>query len=295
MLAKVFLCLLGVAFAMGKSSDVSIAGTGYQDDQSDEAIRAYWTPDRMARASRVSILPTGEKVENHGPMLQANLDKAKPVRGITFKTIGKIFYTSVTDGTDATATGVVIDSKSQRLVATTAHVIYPAKTGAFNKNFLFVPGYEYNDRPYGTYTSSNALVTTVWAETADLRYNFGAVIASRFEGKNITQVTGGQAMAFNTADNGFVYQVGYPTGPGFGGEEQFYCSGNTFTASDRIIGLKCNQRLGSFGAPLLINVDNSTGLGQVVGLYSHSLAAQPDNTYSPYFEKEAEAFYGRND
>src|SRR5437870_4007596 len=119
MLAKVFLCLLGVAFAMGKSSDVSIAGTGYQDDQSDEAIRAYWTPDRMARASRVSILPTGEKVENHGPMLQANLDKAKPVRGITFKTMGKIFYTSVTDGTDATATGVVIDSKSQRLVATT--------------------------------------------------------------------------------------------------------------------------------------------------------------------------------
>jgi len=331
MLGKLFLCILGVQAAFGavlpggeEPTLASISAADYPD-QSEEAIKAYWTPERMAHAKPIEFKPTKEQEAQflrdlhhqlnteHQEMVSVPgvlpkeelsaqekfldaLDITRAIRwntrgDVLSRTVGKLFLT-LANGQSVSATAVVVNSASKVLLFTAGHVVHTGRGGAFNRNFLFVPDYYYNNRPVGTFSFKNAFVPTDWINTGDLRYNYGAIITNPLNGRRIVDVVGAQGIVFNANRNVFAYQFGYSSGiAGYDGEALYYCTGNTYQKTTEILGQTCNLRNGASGGPWLINFAGA--IGQVNGVYSHALTNEPNSGFSPYFGPGVQNFYNQ--
>lgn len=277
-----------------------------------QGVTSYWTQDRMRRAIPMERLLTRQAVRKAEVATgqPAKLDATRPQSlgpddvlpqafpesggewtggGEVVKTAGRVFFSF--GGQDASCSGDAVTSTNESVVITAGHCV--KYQGSWHTNWAFVPAYDNGERPYGTWTAAETLTTPQWEASEDLNYDVGAAVVNQLDGQSLTDVVGGQGIAFNQARNQAMYSFGYPAADPYDGTTLIYCSGTTFT--DFLLtqdhAMACDMTGGSSGGPWFLEFDESTGTGVQASVNSFGYTFLPGYMFGPYFGAEAQSLY----
>ncbi|WDZ51796.1 hypothetical protein LF296_03090 [Acinetobacter vivianii] len=324
-----------ITFTFATASLIGLTSTSFADDkktsnaqyaqaitqQEQQAVLAYWTSVRMAKAVPMKLLPQREKKSNssvmnshgklriikgvapskwmnhsqlRGPLAFPELGAAWPGRGAVAATTGKLFYTipGVGDGT-CSANAVVSENKST--IMTAGHCI--TKDGKQYKNIIFVPDYNSGPGSYGVWTAKWAFTTPQWADGNDMFHDVATIITNPLNGQFLTDVVGGSGLEFNRkvedpvepglpSDYGQFYLFGYPNNFA-NGQTLTYCSGDTAVVDVKPFTI-CNMKNGASGGPWFLDFDEKTGVG-IQNSVNHAVLGSV--LLGSYFDSFAEALY----
>ncbi|WP_407640496.1 trypsin-like serine peptidase [Actinokineospora iranica] len=211
--------------------------------------------------------------------------------GAVTKTAGRIFFTL--GDRKAACSGNAVTSANRSVVITAGHCV--KHQGNWHTNWVFVPGYRDGAAPFGQWPAKKTLTVPQWENSSDMNFDIGAAVVDQVDGKSLTDVVGGQGIAFNQPKNQDMYAFGYPAvpSPPYNGEKLIYCSGKTstdfFITRDHKI--TCGMKNGASGGPWFLKFDESTGLGVQASVNSFGYVFLPNALFGPYFGKEAQTLY----
>lgn len=234
---------------------------------SNAAVRAYWTPKRMAQAKDMSRI-----VGNSGSGKAAGVSSVGIGRGpgsvsglrhgpasYTDPGIGRIFFRWL--GGKGSCSGAVINTPSKRLVLTAGHCL--KLYGAWSSHIYFVPDYFYGQRPYGSWVGKVSWVTKPWGRFSfeDMsNYDLGVIVTQRSRrGKRVGDVAGSLSYQAFPRRHGVTRIFGYPGGANRGRELRVCGGRRTWTGPGYSrrqpgpvgIAARCNMAAGSSGGPWL--------------------------------------------
>lgn len=255
------------------------------------ATLRYWTTERMQRAfapprGRGSAGPAAAAPPPAAVAARRGAESAGApwsLRGAVRATTGKVFFTI--DGADYVCSAGTVNGANHDLVVTAGHCAQDA-TGAWARNWVYVPGYDQGSRPYGVFPARHLYVPDPWSKHADENYDVALVALATSGGRHVSDVVGAQNIAFDQPRGSVVYGFGYPAGGRYDGERLTYCSGRTYPDSHKITsdeGLRCDMTEGSSGGPWLARFNSGTGTGVVTSVSSFKYADDPATMYGPYF------------
>ncbi|MFD7408943.1 trypsin-like serine peptidase [Streptomyces sp. NPDC059866] len=274
-----------------------------------ERARGFWTPERMRQATPLDVLsvdrsdvgaPAPRKGKKAiiapsapaspvGPLAFPHSGGAWTGGGAVVKTAGRVFFTY--QGRTASCSGNAVTSANKSTVVTAGHCV--KLEGSWHTNWVFVPGYHDGQAPYGRWAAAKTLSTPQWTDSEDINYDIGAAVVAPLDGKKLTDVVGGQGLAFNTGYNKAMYAFGFPAAAPYDGEKFIYCSGTTYRdfllSGDH--GLTCDMTGGSSGGPWFTQFDESTGTGLQSSVNSFKYNFLPTAMYGPYFGADAQNLY----
>ena len=209
--------------------------------------------------------------------------------GAITKTAGRVFFTY--QGRNASCSASAVTSENRSTVITAGHCVRMG--GAFHRNWVFVPGYQNGDRPYGTWVATTLYTTPQWNNSEDINYDVAAAVVAPLSGKSLTDVVGGQGVSFNQSRRQQMHSFGYPSASPYDGSKLIYCSGRAFDdiMMSRDIGLTCDTTGGSSGGPWFLNFNESTGLGTLNSVNSFKYSFATGWMFGPYFGTDARAVY----
>ncbi|MEV4259014.1 peptidase [Spirillospora sp. NPDC049652] len=263
-----------------------------------QAARDFWTPERMRSATPMDALTSDKRIspaqiKKGLPAViqysQPNGGSAWTGGGAVTRTAGRVFFTY--QGRTASCSGDAITSTNKSVVVTAGHCV--KLDGAWHTNWTFVPGYNNGNAPYGTWTAAKTLSTPQWTASEDINYDVGAAVVAPLNGQRLTDVVGGQGIAFNQARGQVMYAFGYPAASPYDGTKLIYCSGSVIDdfllSNDQGIG--CNQTGGASGGPWFLNFSESTGTGVQNSVNSFKYNFLPNYMFGPYFGTDAQNLY----
>ncbi|MDW8807234.1 peptidase [Streptomyces scabiei] len=299
--------LLTAAAMIGTAVSASPAGAA--PAPADPA--AFWTAERMRQAAPLE-LPVMERGRLKAPSLARGAERtvaptlpgtaseagalafpngggAWTGGGAVVSTAGRVFFTY--QGRTASCSGNAVTSSNKSTVITAGHCV--KLEGAWHTNWVFVPGYHDGQAPYGRWSATKTLSTPQWTASEDINYDIGAAVVAPLGGTLLTDVVGGQGLAFNTGYNRAMYAFGFPAAAPYDGEKFVYCSGNTnrdfLLSNDH--GMTCNQTGGASGGPWFTQFDEATGTGLQSSVNSFKYNFLPNRMYGPYFGTDAQNLY----
>ncbi|MBA0125642.1 peptidase [Haloechinothrix sp. YIM 98757] len=206
-------------------------------------------------------------------------------------TAGRVFFTY--DGQDASCSGNAVTSENNSTVITAGHCV--RMDGEWHDDWVFVPGYDNGDAPHGEWPAETTMATQEWVESEDINYDVGAAVVHEQDGQSLTEVVGGQGIAFNQERGQHMYSFGYPAADPYDGSELIHCSGDTFNDpffSDAM-GMDCDMTGGSSGGPWFLDFDEQSGTGLQNSVNSFGYVFWPGTMFGPYFGDEAQEVYDR--
>ncbi|WP_078888690.1 peptidase [Streptomyces sclerotialus] len=305
----------------GSAPAASVQDTKKQDTKKHDAKKAaaYWTADRMRAAKPLDLL-SGVRKKLTGTAARATADaiprgkkttvaptlplpsvrlpslKAFPQAGAPWtgggkvvRTTGRVFFTY--QGRQASCSGDAVTSQNGSTVLTAGHCV--KLDGAWHTNWVFVPAYHDGQAPHGKWAATKTLATPQWTASEDINYDIGAAVVAPLDGKRLTDVVGGQGVAFNTGYNKKMYAFGYPAADPYDGSKLIYCSGNS--TKDPLLtkdhALTCNMTGGSSGGPWFESFDETTGTGLQSSVNSFGYTFLPNVMFGPYFGDDAKNLY----
>ncbi|MFJ2031449.1 trypsin-like serine peptidase [Streptosporangium sp. NPDC087985] len=248
------------------------------------------------------------------PTVQPTLPKrVPPATGTSpVTTAGKVFFRIGDKEYWCSASAVA--SQSRSLVATAGHCAYDAKQGRHADYWIFIPGYDRGNTPYGIYVGHSINLHESFVGRGDYDYDYAFVnvhegfrwkpgkTANTYEMEpvgNLEDNVGGQGLAVNRGINQSTIAFGYPAGPHidgsrpYDGQKLMSCVGRTIRRTapawlvEMGIALKCQFTGGASGGPWLVNYNPATGLGYLNGVNSFAWDTDADQRYdlisSPYF------------
>ncbi|MDF3144038.1 peptidase, partial [Streptomyces sp. T21Q-yed] len=231
----------------------------------------------------------GKAVSDIGLMAFPNTGGQWSGGGAVVSTAGQVFFSY--QGRTASCSGNAVTSANKSTVITAGHCV--KLEGAWHTNWVFVPGYHDGQAPYGRWTASKTLSTPQWTASEDINYDVGAAVVAPLDGKLLTDVVGGQGLAFNTGYNLRMYSFGFPAAAPYDGEKFIYCSGTTnrdfLLSNDH--GMNCNMTGGASGGPWFTQFNESTGTGLLSSVNSFKYNFLPNRMYGPYFGADAQNLY----
>jgi hypothetical protein len=279
--------------ATGDTGPTGVATTVSADTSTEQdRVAGYWTAKRMRNAQPVTA-PTaanasGRSVARGSEQTVAGTAAKKPApvpMASTTATTGKVFFTM--GGSNYVCSGAATSSANRDVVTTAGHCVKDG-AGAWATNWAFVPAYNNGSRPYGTWTARTLVTTNGWAGSGDINYDGGFAVMSTLNGQHLTDVVGGQGIAFNQARGLYYDAYGYPAAPPFNGETLRSCAGY---AQDDIYGgtqsqsIPCNMTGGSSGGPWLLS--GST----INSVNSFGYTGVPNRMFGPYFGSAIQSAY----
>ncbi|MEV0620530.1 trypsin-like peptidase domain-containing protein [Nonomuraea sp. NPDC050404] len=210
--------------------------------------------------------------------------------GAIVRTTGRVFFTTA-DGRNSSCSGSAVTSANESTVITAGHCV--KLDGAAHRNWAFVPAFDDGRRPFGTWVAASMFTTQQWNANEDINFDMAAVVVAPLNGRTLTDVVGGQGVAFNQQRQQQMYAFGYPAADPFDGSELIYCSGRAFndTVMTRDQGLRCNMTGGSSGGPWFLGFNESTGLGMVNSVNSFTYNFAPGFMFGPFFGDEVMSVY----
>ncbi len=214
--------------------------------------------------------------------------------GAVVQTSGRVFFTVASGssaGKNASCSGNAVTSANKSVVITAGHCVRLG--GAFHKNWVFVPGYDNGQRPHGTWVATTLLTTPQWSRSEDMNHDVAAAVVAPLDGEYLTDVVGGQGIAFNQPRGRQMYAFGFPAAAPYNGSTLTYCSGRVFDdflLSDDI-GLNCDMTGGSSGGPWFSSFNEKTGAGLLNSVNSFKYNFASFWMFGPYFGSEAQALY----
>ncbi|WP_329384363.1 trypsin-like serine peptidase [Streptomyces sp. NBC_01716] len=249
----------------------------YTAKERREAL-AYWTTARMKAVGKsVDLGPTGPK--------------AKPYRGVALKTVGRLFFVNA-NGADTWCTATAVKSANRSAVMTAAHCVRRGSSpGNTNTTMVFAPGYGKGKQPYGAFAVRTAASPRAWVNDSTDDVSALVVDADK-KGRKLTDVVGGQAIAFNRAVGGTVSALGYSATRPQRGEELLRCVGKA-KKENGMQAIPCDMTGGSSGGPWLADFDTTTGKGVLVSVNGSLDALTPTKMYGEVLGATAKKVYNR--
>jgi V8-like Glu-specific endopeptidase len=270
-----------------------------------QAVTEYWTPERMRNAiplDQITVdLPT--QLHDVAKGKATTLQPTLPLGPLAFpepggdwtgggavtRTAGRVFFTY--QGRQASCSGDAVTSGNRSVVMTAGHCV--KLEGAWHTDWAFVPGYNNGNAPFGTWTARRTLTTPQWEASEDINYDVGAAVVNQLNGQSLTDVVGGQGIAFNQARGQNMYAFGYPAADPYDGTKLIYCSGTAFDdflISDDL-GLDCDMTGGSSGGPWFLTFNESTGTGVQNSVNSFKYNFFAGWMFGPYFGADAQNLF----
>lgn len=249
----------------------------FKAQERKEAL-AYWTPARMKAVGKsVDLGPTGPK--------------AKPWRGTTLKTVGRLFFVNA-GGADTWCTATAVKSANRSAVMTAAHCVRRGSS-PYNTNIsmVFVPAYHKGKAPYGAFAVRQAATPRTW-QTDSTNDMAALVVDAGKNGKKLTDTVGGQQVAFNRPVGGTISSFGYSATRPQLGEELLRCFGTAKKEQGSQV-IPCDMSGGSSGGPWLADFNATTGKGVLVSVNSALDSLEPTKMYGEVWKGTAKKVYDR--
>ena len=303
-----------LASANGQDTGVSVARS--------KSIGSYWTEARMQSARKADIVLSGkstagaaaanQSMKSHGPTVTiagttGSAAKAAKTGSPTQQlgpngqpwwgnfwsapatTTGKVFF-STHDGQNWVCSASIVNSEAKDLLITAGHCVFGSLGGqvpgeGWHSNWTFVPDYSYNYRPFGTWYARQLWTKTAYINNQDEGDDIGAVLVWANNGQNITNLLGGQGIAWNYNSTEYFYDFGYPAEYPFNGQGLQESDGwGSYTWWAGAEQLNTNFTGGSSGGPWLSGFNGTWG-------YVNSVN---DFTYSWYSNQMFGLYFGNN-
>jgi hypothetical protein len=312
--ALISIAVLAPAAVAAGPSGVAVAPS------SSQQARSFWTPARMKRAQPVEAL-----LQRH-PGLGATATSASPRAGegrtgevapraptavapeSSFKAVadpgapvfrenGVIFF--LVEGFEARCSGTSVNSPNRSVVFTAGHCV---NEGGFDhrwyaRDWVFVPGYRYGQRPFGVFPAERIDATRQWVLGSGENFDVGAAVVGRNEnGQLLGAAVGGAGIAWNKKPDQVFDVHGYPVETPFDGETQRLCTQTPYLGHDA-------QSFVSPG-PLNLAVDcevtgGASGGGWTIdgnvlnGVTDYGYSDDLTTDFGAYFGTEVAHLYGR--
>lgn len=215
-----------------------------------------------------------------------------------FRAVGRVFF--IWDGSAYACSASVI---GEYAIWTAGHCVHPGNgdPNGWYTNWIFIPAYKDNLRPYGTWSAAYIYTTDQWMNNEDIRYDFGVVIVKPLNGKTIRQTVGSLGFAWNQAVDQPRTAMGYPLKPSslFDGQKQVISSASyVFTDSNFTdpppypIGMPSLMQEGASGGPWMLNhaITTTAGYNLLNGGNSY-IYRSLEAIYSPYFGAVSKTMY----
>ena len=123
-------------------------------------------------------------------------------------TIGKVFFL---DGSSTyMCSASVVTAENKDLIFTAGHCVFSTTRLTFVKNFVFIPQYENNTRPYGTWAARSIYAMSGWTQSLEISSDVAIVLLYPLNGQHIQDVVGSQGIGFNYGHSANIYSFGYP-------------------------------------------------------------------------------------
>ena len=295
--------LLGGVLAVGAVPSAGTAGEQATDTRSavkttaattaaaQAKVQAYWTPARMRAATPADAgsVKGSEAAPDRGTSTKvAGTAAKKPgqpvVNASVTSTTGKVFFSM--GGYNYVCSGAATSSGNRSVVTTAGHCVKDG-AGAWATNWAFVPAYNNGSRPYGTWTARTLVTTNGWANQGDINYDGGFAVMNALNGRYLTDVVGGQGIAFNQPRGLYYSAYGYPAEAPFNGQTLRSCAGY---AQDDIYGgtqsqrIPCDMTGGSSGGPWLTS-------GYINSVNSFGYNGLRNQMFGPYFGSAIQSAY----
>ncbi|MER5650871.1 serine protease [Streptosporangium sp. NPDC002524] len=302
------------------ASPTSAATPGSATAGTATAAAASATGESAATAMAVETdAATGKK--NSAPVVKPTLPKKRAaISGNSPVTVGKVFFRIGAKDYWCSASSVA--SSNRNLVATAGHCAYDAKTGSQAEYWIFIPGYDKGNTPYGIYIGHSLNLHEDFVGRGDYDYDYAFVTvhdgfrwkpgktSGSYEMESVGSLednVGGQGLATNRGAGLSALAFGYPAAPHpdgsrpYNGQQLKSCRGLTIKVKaptrlvEQGVALACPFTNGASGGPWLIFYDNKNSVGYLNGVNSFAWDVNTDRKYdrisSPYFIASTYAVY----
>ncbi len=202
---------------------------------------------------------------------------------------GVIFISEGPGGGFARCSGTSVNAPNMSVVVTAGHCVYD-EGRFFGHKWVFVPGYRYGERPFGTFTAKWLGTTPQWRASENFNYDVGVAVVGRNErGQRLAAAVGGDEIAWGLSPKQTFDVYGYPVARPFTGATLERCLQTPLLGHDfesffypgpLDLGVQCDLTPGSSGGGWAIH-------GNVLnGVTSNGYGDDPLTNYGPYFGKE---------
>jgi len=290
------LVLASAASAQAEPGYVSVSpGSG------PTQARRFWTPERMREAEALppplpgegqlageptgsvpppeSVIPTEAVADPTAPGFSQN--------GAVF-IIGKF-------GTLGRCSGTSVNAPNLSLVITAGHCVHE-EGHWMGQKWVFVPGYRFGERPFGTFVAKWLGSTPQWLSSENPNFDVGAAVVSRNErGQRLADAVGADDIAWNLSPKQVFDVYGYPVAQPFNGATLQHCAQTPFeghaffsllTPGPLNLAVHCEISPGASGGGWVIS-------GNVLNGVTTDGYPGDDTNYGPYFGQEVAKLYAR--
>jgi V8-like Glu-specific endopeptidase len=256
----------------------------------DPAAADFWTAARVQRALTSDAM-------DHRPVPAAATAGASSLRVIDAsdpvdRVNGRIFGIDPERGAYS-CSGISLATASESIVLTAGHCVLEA--GRWGTHLVFVPAYDHESRPFGTFAATAVYVMPGWRATGNSDFDVAALRVRPSALGTLGARVGARGWASSRSRFSAFQIFGYPAAA-LGGEELRSCA-NRGLGSDRLLNrnpgpstvpVKCDMAGGSSGGAWLID-----GAQLVDGVTSYGYDGKPGRLFSPYFGPEVDSFLRR--
>jgi hypothetical protein len=306
-LTRVAALVVAAALLLTLAASVAQARTvvGAQVNPNPNAVRAYWTPERMRTAIPKDVVrPDGSQRPNGKPggggsggsgggtatgaAALVKWPSPSPTLDLTY-TNGKVFFK---DGaTRYVCSGTAINSRNRSVVWTAGHCVNNGGQNQFYADFAFVPGYN-SGVSYPTFTANHLYTSTAWATSGEFGQDYGAAVVDPDPNTGTLQATlGGIGRDLGFTPDWTIGRpldaYGYPAAGKFNGQSLYHClSAIKFvdSADPNTMGIPCSMTGGSSGGAWL---DPNTSLQVQVSNNSYGYQSLKNVMFGPVFGQVA--------
>ncbi len=263
--------------------------------------RRFWTPERMREAEALPVHLPGEGEladEPAGSLPPA--ESTIPTETIPdptapgFSQNGAVFVVG-RSGTLGRCSGTSVNAPNFSLVITAGHCVHEGNHWMGEK-WVFVPGYRFGERPFGTFVAKWLGSTPQWLSSENPNFDVGAAVVSRNErGQRLADAVGADDIAWDLSPKQVFDVYGYPVAPPFNGATLQHCAQRPFeghaffsllTPGPLNLAVHCEISPGASGGGWVI-------AGNVLNGVTTDGYPGDDTNYGPYFGQEVAKLYAR--
>ena len=249
-----------------------------RETEAYKTVQEYWTPERIANAKPAPVRSSDASSQKS---LKKSVEKAKKALQKEEKLAndkqiahanGKVLYYDDKKGKDYVCSASAVDSPTKRIVVTAAHCVYAGKNKYFS-NWMFIPGYDNGNKPYGTFQAQHFHVLQDYIHRGnDAGSDWNSDVAfvttkDSEQGKRLVDAVGGHKVVTGKTTEFNATIFGYPHNIDKGLTLQTCSKMTKDTWANRkyhfhtVTG--CNLKEGASGGPWLENYNEKTGVGEI--------------------------------